>query len=137
FNYFLKTFFIVNLIYIVLSLIIYYRIDIRLLYFRLEIGAILISIILAFAYTIFKTDKGYGILNVIVAYLIIIPCLFIFRINFGRYLFRSAWLIYILFIIFGIIYGIVLYFVSKKYKEEVKHLNDLLEKTQENDKNSS
>ncbi|MCF7924104.1 MAG: hypothetical protein K9L64_03225 [Candidatus Izimaplasma sp.] len=136
-NYFLKTLFIINLIYIILSFIIFRRFNISLLYFRLEIGAIIISIILSLAYYIFKTDKGIGILNVILAYVLIIPSLYIFRFNFGRYLFRSAWLIYIIFIIIGIIYGIVLYVVSKKYKSEVKHLNELLEKNKENHKKSS
>ncbi|MFO7969666.1 MAG: hypothetical protein ACQERX_01035 [Bacillota bacterium] len=137
FNYFVKSLFIVNLIYIVLSFIIFQRLNITFLYIRLEIGAILIALILSFAYLIFKTDKGNDIVNVILAYLLIIPSLFIFRFNFGRFLFRSAWLIYILLIIFGIIYGIVLYVVSKKHQEEVKRLNELLEKNQENHKKSS
>lgn len=124
---FLKFLFFINVIYIILATIVYRRADIRLPFVRLEIGVLIISLILSLSTYIFKLEKGNSIVNAILGYLIIIPSLYVVRNNFGTYLFRSVWLIYILMVVVGIIYGIVLYVLNKKYKEEVDHLNKLLE----------
>ncbi|HQN74761.1 MAG TPA: hypothetical protein PK160_01855 [Bacillota bacterium] len=124
---FLKFLFIINIIYIILATIVYRRLDIRLSFVRLEIGVLIISLILSLATYIMKLEKGNSIVNVILGYIIIVPSLYVFRNNFGTYLFRSVWLIYILMVVVGIIYGVVLYVLNKKYKDEVKHLNELLE----------
>lgn len=127
---FLKILFIVNIIYILLAFIIFRRFDYMLSFFRLELGVIIISIILAIAYSVFKSEKGNALLNIIIAYILIIPSLFVVRANFGRYLFRSLWILYFIFIIVGCIYGIALLVAQKKYKKEVNQLNELL-KTKE------
>jgi len=124
---FLKFLFIINIIYIILATIVYRRLDIRLSFVRLEIGVLIISLILSLATYIMKLEKGNSIVNVILGYIIIVPSLYVVRNNFGTYLFRSVWLIYILMVVVGIIYGVVLYVLNKKYKDEVKHLNELLE----------
>jgi phosphotransferase system glucose/maltose/N-acetylglucosamine-specific IIC component len=124
---FLKFLFFINIIYIILAAVVFRRLDIRLSFVRLEIGVLIISIILSFATYIMKLEKGNSVVNVILGYIIIIPSLFVIRNNFGTYLFRSAWLIYILMIVVGIIYGVVLYVLNKRYKEEVNHLNKLLD----------
>lgn len=124
---FLKFLFFINVIYIILATIVYRRADILLPFVRLEIGVLIISLILSLSTYIFKLEKGNSIVNAILGYLIIIPSLYVVRNNFGTYLFRSVWLIYILMVVVGIIYGIVLYVLNKKYKEEVDHLNKLLE----------
>ncbi len=124
---FLKFLFIINIIYIILATIVYRRLDIRLTFVRLEIGVLIISLILSLATYIMKLEKGNSIVNVILGYIIIVPSLYVVRNNFGTYLFRSVWLIYILMVVVGIIYGVVLYVLNKKYKDEVKHLNELLE----------
>lgn len=124
---FLKFLFIINIIYIILATIVYRRVDIRLTFVRLEIGVLIISLILSLATYIMKLEKGNSIVNVILGYIIIVPSLYVVRNNFGIYLFRSVWLIYILMVVVGIIYGVVLYVLNKKYKDEVKHLNELLE----------
>ncbi|MGD9761182.1 MAG: hypothetical protein AB7U52_01940 [Candidatus Izemoplasmatales bacterium] len=124
---FLKFLFIINIIYIILATIVYRRLDIRLTFVRLEIGVLIISLILSLATYIMKLEKGNSIVNVILGYIIIVPSLYVVRNNFGIYLFRSVWLIYILMVVVGIIYGVVLYVLNKKYKDEVKHLNELLE----------
>lgn len=128
---FLNTFFVVNIIYILLSMIIYRRTSQTMSFIRLEIGALIISLIIAIAYMIYKSEKGHPIINVIVAYIFVFPSLLIVRQNFGRLLFRSATLLYIIFITVGIIYSIALYVASKKYKKEVDGLNQLLEKNKD------
>jgi len=127
-KYFLKTLFIVNIIYMLIAWIIVRRAEVNLPFLRLELGAILISLILAFAMSIYRSEKGHPIINVIIAYLLVMPSLFIIRANFGRLLFRSAWLLYIIFIVIGIIYAIALWVASKKYQKEVDDLNQLLKK---------
>ena len=124
---FFKFLFFINIIYIILATIVFRRLDIRLSFVKLEIGVLIISVILSLAIYIMKLEKGNSIVNVILGYIIIIPSLYVVRNNFGTYLFKSAWLIYILMIVVGIIYGVVLYVLNKKYKEEVDHLNKLLE----------
>ncbi len=129
---YLKVFLIINLVFMVLAIVVFRRADIRLPFAKLELGVIIMSAIISLAIFIYKLEKGNSIVNVILAYLIVIPSLFVLRNNFGTYLFRSAWVIYILMIIIGIIYGIALLFVSKKYKAEVEQLNKLIkEKTEE------
>jgi phosphotransferase system glucose/maltose/N-acetylglucosamine-specific IIC component len=103
-------------------------------FIRLEVGVILIAFFLSIAHTIYKSEKGHPIVNVILAYILIFPSLYVVRFNFGKLLFRSAALIYILFVVIGIIYSIALYFASKKYKKEVDDLNQLL---QENNKDKN
>jgi phosphotransferase system glucose/maltose/N-acetylglucosamine-specific IIC component len=104
------------------------RRDINLPFLRLELGAIIISLIIGLAYTIFKSEKGKPIINVIISYLLVLPSLLVFRSNFGQILFRSAAFIYIIFVIVGIIYTIALYVASRKYKQEADDLNAMLNK---------
>jgi phosphotransferase system glucose/maltose/N-acetylglucosamine-specific IIC component len=111
------------------------RRDIILPFLRLELGAIIISLIIGLAYTIYKSEKGKPIINVIISYLLVLPSLLVFRSNFGQILFRSAAFIYIIFVIVGIIYTIAIYVASKKYQHEVNDLNALLKnKDQEEEK---
>lgn len=126
-RYLYKTLFIVNLIYILIAFIIFRRAGVTLPFIRLEIGALLISLIISLAISIYRSEKGHPIINVIIAYLLVMPSLFIIRSNFGRLLFRSAWILYIIFIVIGIIYAIALWVASNKYKKEVDQLNALLE----------
>lgn len=118
-----------------IALIIYRNQEVRLAFIRIEFGALIISAILAFALLVFKLEKGNSFVNIVLAYLIVIPAIIVMRIIYGTYLFKSAWLIYIIMVIVGIIYGIVVLIVSKKYKQEVEHLNKLLaEKEEKEDK---
>ncbi|MFP4478308.1 MAG: hypothetical protein ACLFPM_02600 [Candidatus Izemoplasmatales bacterium] len=133
-NIFYKILFIVNIIYIILAFIIFRRFDYLLPFFRLEIGAILISLILSTAYSVFKSEKGNAVINIIIAYVLVIPSMFVVRLNFGRYLFRSLWILYIIFIIFGCIYALALLLVQKKHKEEIDQLNKLLKTKEDKEK---
>lgn len=126
-RYLYKTLFVVNIIYILIAFIISRRAGVTLPFIRLEIGAILISLIISLAISIYRSEKGHPIINVIIAYLLVMPSLFIIRSNFGRLLFRSAWILYIIFIVIGIIYAIALWVASNKYKKEVDQLNALLD----------
>ena len=127
FKYFLVCFFIVNILMILLSAIVYRNSDVRLPYLKLELGGLLISIILGISIFLFRLEKGNSIFNIVLGYLSIIPALLVLRGVFGTYLFRSASLLYIIMIIIGVIYLIVVFIVSKRYKQEVDHLNSLLE----------
>ncbi len=114
-----------------LALIVYRNQNVRLPFIRIEFGALLISTILASAVYVFKLEKGNSLINVVLGYLIIIPAIIIMRVIYGTYLFKSASLIYIIMVIVGIIYGIVVLIVSKKYKQEVDNLNKLLAEKEE------
>ena len=125
-NTFAKTFFFSSLPFIVLSFFIMRRTEIDMLYVRVTIGNILFSLFISLAITIFKSNKGNGVVNAVLGYILILPALIVFRRVFGEYLFSSVWVIYIIMVVVGIIYGVALLIASKKYKSEVDELNRLL-----------
>ena len=86
----------------------------------------MISIFIAIAIRVFKSEKGNGIVNAILGYIIIFPTVIVVRIFYNSYLLRLTYLVYIFFIILGVIYGVALLVASKKYKSEVDELNRLL-----------
>jgi hypothetical protein len=126
-NLYLKSFLILNLIFFLLAVIVYRRTGNMLPFIRLEFGVLIISLFLALSLFVFKLEQGNRIINVIIGYVVLIPSLFLIRFLFGTALFRFSWLFYILLIIVGIIYGIALYIVSKKYKNIADELNRLIE----------
>lgn len=131
---FYKTFFITSLLTIVLNLIIIRRFSIALAYVKISLSVLLISIFIALAIRIFKSEKGKGYINAILGYLLIIPALLIIRATYGDYLFRFTYTIYIIIAVIGLIYGVALFVASKKYKTEVNELNRLLlEKEEDNE----
>lgn len=125
---YLKFYLFVHILFILLSLIVLRRAGITYPFLRLEIGAILVTFVISLAVFMFRLEKGSSMLNTILGYVILIPGIFILRSTFGNYLFRFTWLIYILMVFIGIIYGVAVYVVSKKYQKEAKEMNDLLEK---------
>jgi hypothetical protein len=125
---YLKVYLVMHLIFILLSLIVLRIADITYPFIRLEIGAILISGVVSLAIFMFRLEKGHTVINTVLGYLILIPSIFMLRNTFGQYLFRFTWLLYVLMVFIGIIYGTAVWIVSKKYQKEVKELNDLLEK---------
>ncbi|HAX02473.1 MAG: hypothetical protein A2Y45_04250 [Tenericutes bacterium GWC2_34_14] len=129
---YLKVYLVINIIAIFLSLIVLRVASYTYNYIRLAIGTLVISLIVSLAFWFFKREKGHSLINIILGYLIIIPAIFVLRNVFGQYLFRVSWLIYIVIAGVGMIYGIAVYVVSKKYKKEVADLNELLH--QENEK---
>ncbi|XFA99300.1 hypothetical protein ACAG96_01665 [Candidatus Izemoplasma sp. B36] len=126
FNTFAKTFFFTAILLMLFAVLVKARSGFTMAYVRLTIGALLMSIFIALAITIFRSEKGKGYINAILGYIIVIPALFVFRNIFGTYLFTRAWIIFIVIGIVGIIYGIALLVASKKYKTEVDELNRLL-----------
>ena len=125
---YLKVYLVMHLIFMLLSLLVLRRASITYPFIRLEIGAILISGVVSLAIYMFRLEKGHVLLNTILGYLILIPGIYMLRSTFGQYLFRFTWLLYVLMVLIGIIYGIAVWQVSKKYKKEAEELNDLLEK---------
>ncbi len=125
---YLKVYLVIHLIFMLLSLLVLRRASITYPFIRLEIGAILITGVVSLAIYIFRLEKGHVLLNTILGYLILIPGIYMLRSTFGQYLFRFTWLLYVLMVLIGIIYGIAVWTVSKKYKKEAEELNDLLEK---------
>jgi hypothetical protein len=130
---YLKVYLVMHLIFILLSLIVLRIADITYPFVRLEIGAILISSVVSLAIFMFRLEKGHTVINTVLGYLILIPSIFMLRNTFGQYLFRFTWLLYVLMVFIGIIYGTAVWIVSKKYQKEVKELNDLLEKQKNDD----
>jgi hypothetical protein len=129
---YLKVFFIVHLLFFILAVIAFRRADIRYLFIRIEIGALLISLIVSATFAMFRLEKGYSLINTIIGYIILIPGIFILRSVFGQYLFRFSWIIYFIIVCISIIYGIAVFMVSKKYKKEAQELNELLQKAEKN-----
>jgi hypothetical protein len=125
---YLKVYLVMHIIFVILSFIVLRRADITYPFLRLEIAAILVSGVVSFAIFMFRLEKGNTILNIIFGYLILIPSIFMLRTTFGQYLFRFTWIFYVLMVLTGIIYGIAVWSVSKKYQKEVKELNELLDK---------
>lgn len=130
---YLKVYLITHLVFLLLALIVLRRAQVTYAFIRLEIGAILVSSIVGFAVWLFRLEKGNSLINTILGYLIIIPSIFVLRNTFGQYLFRFTWLMYVVMVLVGIIYGIAVWVVSKKYKKEVKDLNELLNKEKTSD----
>lgn len=135
-KHFLIIYAIVNILYLLLALSVFRRTNNVMPFILLEIGAIMIAAILSVAYTIYKLEKGYPIVNVIIAYVLVLPSLFIVRLNFGQLLFRSLTFLYLIFIMIGIIYSIALFIASKRYKKEVDDLNELLHRKENQNKDS-
>ncbi len=128
---YLWVYLIVHLLFFVLALIVFRRAEVSYPFIRLEIGALLISVILSASISLFRMEKGNSIVNTILGYLAIIPAIFLLRTIFGTYLFRFSWLIYIAMVLVGIIYGVAVWVVSLKYKKEVQDLNQMLQAKEE------
>jgi len=126
FNILVKTMFILTLLMVIITGGIYRATDVRMAYTRVAVGTLIMSLIIAAAIVVFKSEKGKGYINAILGYVIVIPALFVFRFVFGTYLFRRVGYIYILIAFIGIIYGIALWVASRKYQTEVTELNRLL-----------
>jgi hypothetical protein len=106
------------------------RTDYQYPFIRIQLGLLVISLIVTLAFWLFKLEKGHSVINTILGYIVLIPAIFLLRTVYGTYLFRFTWLVYIIVVVVGIIYGAAVYVVSKKYKKEVDELNDLLQKDQ-------
>ncbi|MDP2426200.1 MAG: hypothetical protein Q8M70_07605 [bacterium] len=126
---YLKVYLGIHLVFLLLAMLVYRRAQVVYPFVRLELGAILISLFVTLSIGMFRFEKGNGILNTIAGYLLLIPGIFILRETFGNYLFRFSWLIYLFMVGVGIIYGVSVFVVSRKYKKEVQDLNQLLEET--------
>lgn len=133
FNIYAKTFLFTNLVLLVLAVAVVRNTNYNVMYIRVIIASIIISIFIALGVFVFKLDKGNSIVNTVIGYILILPALIVVRNTFGNYLFSRVWYIYIIFAIIGIIYGIALMVANKKYKKEVSELNRLLLKKQEDD----
>lgn len=127
-KYYLKSYIIVHLIFLLLAMIVFRRAGINYSFMRLEVGALITSAIASLAVWFFRLEKGNSLFNTIIGYLVLIPGIFVLRNTFGDYLFRFSWLIYLVIVFVGIIYGVAVFVVSKKYKKEVDDLNELLNK---------
>jgi uncharacterized phage infection (PIP) family protein YhgE len=114
---------------LVLAFLVNRRTEVVYPFVRLEIGALFISLIVTLSIGMFRLETGNGVVNTIGGYLILIPGIFLLRETFGNYLFRFSWLIYLFMVGVGIIYGVSVFFVSKKYKKEVQDLNKLIDES--------
>lgn len=123
---YLNVFFYMSILFLILSLIIYRRSEVQLPFVRISYGIFVVSIFLSFTIWLFKLEKGNSLINVILGYFILIPAILVIRNVYGTNLFRFTSLIYIVCVVIGIIYGVVLWIVSKKYKKEVEDLNKLI-----------
>ena len=124
---YLKVFFFMSVLFLLLSLIVARRSGVTLPFVRISYGVFIVSVFVSLTLWLFKLEKGNSLLNVILGYFMLIPGILVIRNVYGLYLFRLSSLIYIIMMVIGIIYGIVLWIVSKKYKQQVDDLNKLIE----------
>jgi len=129
---YLKIYFIMSLISLFLAFMVLRRTDYQYPFIRIQLGLLIISLIVTLAFYLFKLEKGHSVFNTILGYIVLIPAIFLLRTVYGNYLFRFTWMIYISVVVVGIIYGVAVYVVSKRYKKEVDELNELLHQDQEN-----
>ena len=127
-NLYLKSFFFMSLLFLFLSIVVYRHSVLVIPYSTVSYSVFLVSIFLSLSLWWLKLEEGNGIIHAVIGYLVLIPAILIIRKTYGEPLFRFSSLIYIVFIVLGIIYGIVFFIVSKKYKKEVDQLNELLDK---------
>jgi hypothetical protein len=123
---YLKSFFFMSLLFLILSIIVTRRTDLRLPFALVSYGIFIVSLFLSFSIWLFKLEEGNKLIHSIIGYLVLVPAILIIRNVYGTALFRFSSFIYIVFIIVGIIYGVVYYIVSKKYKKEVDQLNEMI-----------
>ena len=128
---YLKIYFIMSLISLVLAFMVLRRTEYQYPFIRIQLGLLVISLIVTLAFWLFKLENKYSVLNTILGYIVLIPAILLLRTVYGNYLFRFTWMIYIIVVVVGIIYGVAVYVVSKKYKKEVDELNELLHKDKE------
>lgn len=133
-NIYLNVFFYMSILFLILTLIVYRRSQIQLPFTRISYGIFLVSVFLSFTIWLFKLEKGNSLINAILGYFILIPGILIIRNVYGTNLFRFTSLIYIVFVVLGIIYGLAVWIVSKKYKKEVEDLNKLIHQKQDTEK---
>lgn len=123
---YLKSFFFMSLLFLILSVIVTRRTDLRLPFALVSYGIFIVSIFLSFSIWLFKLEEGNGLIHAVIGYLVLIPAILVIRNVYGTALFKFSSFIYIVFIIVGIIYGIVFYIVSNKYKKQVDELNEMI-----------
>lgn len=128
FDIYLKSFFFMSLLFLFLSIIAYKRTDVRPPFALVSYGIFIVTIFLSISIWLFKREEGNSLMQAIIGYLVLIPAILTIRNVYGTALFRFTYLIYIIFIIIGIIYGVVFAVVSKKYKNEVEQLNEMIDK---------
>ncbi|TNF07622.1 MAG: DUF3021 family protein [Bacillota bacterium] len=131
---YLKIYFIMSLISLVLAFMVLRRTDYQYPFIRIQLGLLVISLIVTLAFWLFKLESKHSVLNTVLGYIVLIPAIFLLRTVYGNYLFRFTWIIYIIVVVVGIIYGVAVYVVSKKYKKEVDELNELLHKEKDETK---
>ena len=120
-----------SIIFILLSFVILKRLNINVAYLKITIGAILISLLIDFSITIFNIKKCNSILKIILAFIVLVPVIFVTKRIFGVLLFRVSIVIFIFAFLCTIIYSLAIFVVAKKYKKEQKEMNNLLKNKKE------
>lgn len=94
--------------------------------FRLFLGGLIISVLGAFSYQVFKKTIGNGAWNVILSYLVAFPIPFVLRWMYETYLFKRPLAIYFMGFIYAVLYSMVVIYAKIRNKKDEQKLNDLL-----------
>lgn len=97
----------------------------------LFIGTILLSLLIAGSYLIFKKTIGNGVPNILLSYLLAFPIPFILRWMFDAYLFQRPLFIYTLGLIYIVLYSLVVVYGTIRNKKEETKLNQLLKENED------
>lgn len=95
--------------------------------FRIFLGGIMISVLGAFSYQVFKKTIGNGAWNVLLSYVVAFPIPFVLRWMYEAYLFKKPLAIYFFGLIYAVLYSLVVIYASIRNKKDEQKLNDLLE----------
>lgn len=96
-------------------------------YEKIAIGNLLISIFFYTSIMIFQSKNGRYWTNSLLGYIFLLPNIFIIWQVYPE-LFQNTMIFYLSFLIVLALYIIIIYFVKKKSKRELKELNSLLTK---------
>jgi ABC-type transport system involved in cytochrome c biogenesis permease subunit len=131
-KYYLVAYAMISVIVLLIGAILNRRVAANIHIGTLLIGSIMMSLLVAWAKTIFDKTWGNGMTNIMVGYIIIFPIPFILRRMFIGFLFRAALTIYIVGFLLAFIYGLVIVYASIRNKKEESNLNELLKKIENN-----
>jgi len=126
FEQWIKTFFVTSLLFVLISLSALRRLNLQLPYLRLSLGAMLISLLITLGILMFKLKKGNQIINTVLGFVIILPSVGVMRYVFGALIFRWSAIIYLFVALVAIIYSVAVVVVSRRIKNDVDTLNQLL-----------
>ncbi len=119
-------YFILSLIMIFLTMLIWRRLGINVSFFRMSRSLFIISFFITIAIEFFMLDKVPSYLRIALGYIVLFFTTFVIRNIFGPRLFRTSFMLLIFILICTIIYFMFLFILVTINKKEEKEMNRAL-----------